>query len=65
MTKVTLIKENIYLRLSYSFISLAHCHHGRKHGSMQTDMALEKEVKVLHLDLKAAKMMVLITLARF
>ena len=40
--------------LAYSF-SLVHSHHGRKHGSMQEDMVLEKEPRVLHLDVKSAR----------
>jgi hypothetical protein len=53
MTKVTLIKENIYLGLAYSFRGSAHCHHGEKHGSMQADKVLE-EPRALHLHPKAA-----------
>jgi hypothetical protein len=34
-------------------ISLAH-YHGAKHGGVQTGMVLEKEVRIPHLDLKAA-----------
>jgi hypothetical protein len=30
-------------------------HHGGKHGSIQADMVLEKELRVLHLDAKAAR----------
>jgi hypothetical protein len=33
---------------------LVHCHYGREHGSMQADMMLEKELRVLHLDPRAA-----------
>ena len=36
------------------FGGLVHCRHGRKHGSLQVDMVLEKELRVLHLDPKAA-----------
>ena len=53
MTKTTLIKENISLELAYSFRGLLHYHHGRK-PSMQADKVLEKELRVLHLDLQAA-----------
>jgi hypothetical protein len=53
MTKVTLIKENISLGLSYSF-RLVHCRHGGNHGSIQADMVLEEQ-RVLYLDPKAAK----------
>lgn len=46
-----LIKENTWM--TYSFRSLIHCRHGGKHGRVQADMGLEKEQRVLHLDLKA------------
>ena len=46
----TLIKENISLGLVYSFRGLIYYHHGKK-----ADLVLEKEVRVLHLDLQAAK----------
>jgi hypothetical protein len=55
MTKTTLIKVNIELGLTYSFRSSVHYYHGRKHGSLQSDMVLEKELRVLHLDPKAAR----------
>jgi hypothetical protein len=45
MTMVTFIKENISLRVAYSFRGLVHYHHGRKHVSVQADMVLEKEPK--------------------
>jgi hypothetical protein len=32
------------------FQGSAHYHHGRKHGSVQVDMVLEKMLRVLHLD---------------
>ena len=32
-----------------------HYIHGGKHGTMQTDMVLEEELRVLQLDLKAAR----------
>ena len=53
MTMATLIKDNIYLELAYSFRSSVH--YGEEHGSIQADMVLEKEVKALHLDPKAAR----------
>ena len=31
------------------FSDLVHCHHGGKHGGMQVDVVLEKELRVLHL----------------
>jgi len=54
MTKAILIKKNIELGLTYRFSGFVHYHHGRKHGSIQADMVLE-DLKVLHLDLKAAR----------
>ena len=41
------IKENISLKLVYSFRGLVHYHHGGKHGSMQADMVPEKGLRVL------------------
>jgi hypothetical protein len=43
------------LGLAYSFRGLVHYHHGEKYGSVQADIGLEKELRVLHLDLNAAK----------
>jgi hypothetical protein len=43
------------LRLSYRFGSKVHCHLGGKCSSMQVSMELEKELRVLHLDSKAAR----------
>jgi hypothetical protein len=43
------------LGLAYNFIDLDHYHHGGKHDSLQADMVLEKELRVLHLDPKAAR----------
>ena len=40
--------------LAYSFRSLVHDHHGRKHGDEQADAVLEKERRVLHLETQAA-----------
>ena len=37
------------------FRSLVHCHHSGKHGGMQADMVLKKELRVVHLDLQAAE----------
>jgi hypothetical protein len=42
------------LELAYRLVGSVHYHHDRKHGSVQADMVLEKELKSLHLDLKAA-----------
>ena len=47
-------KNNISLGLAYSFRGSVYYHHGGKHGSMQADMVLEKELRVLHLDPQAA-----------
>jgi hypothetical protein len=54
IAKATLIKANIYFGLAYSFRSLVHYHYSQKHSSMQADMVLEKELRVLHLNPKAA-----------
>ena len=54
MTKTTLIKDNISLGLADSFRGSVYYHHGRKHGSIQTDMVLEEPMD-LHLDPKAAR----------
>jgi hypothetical protein len=51
----TLIKENIKLKLVYSFRVFVHYNHDGKHGSMYAEMILEKELRVLRLDLQAAK----------
>jgi len=40
------------LWLAYSFRGLVHYHHGEKHGA---DVVLEKELKVLYLDMKATE----------
>jgi hypothetical protein len=42
MTTATLTKENTSLGLAYSFRGLVHYHLGRKHGSVQVDMVLER-----------------------
>jgi hypothetical protein len=42
MTKATLIKDNIYLGLAYSFRDLVHYQNGGKHGSVQADEVLEE-----------------------
>ena len=52
--QATLIKENIELGLADSFRDLVHYHQGEKHGSTQADLVLEEELRVLHLDTKAA-----------
>jgi hypothetical protein len=53
MTKATLIKENISFGVGLQFRSLVRYHHGGKHGGMQADMILEKELRILYLDPKA------------
>jgi len=55
VTTATLIKENVQLRLAYRFRGLVHYYHGREHDSMPIEMVLEKELRVLYLDLKAAR----------
>jgi len=42
------------LGLAFAFRGLAHYCHGRKHDSPQADRILEKELRLLYLDLKAA-----------
>ena len=49
-TMATHINKNISLGLAYSFRGLVHY----RHGSMQADMVLEKELRVPHVDLQAA-----------
>ena len=49
MTMASLIKENLVCR----FKGLVHYCHGRKHGNMQVDMVLLKELRLVHLDLQA------------
>jgi hypothetical protein len=46
------MKEDVYLEVAYRFRSLVHYCYGGKHGGMQADMVLEKELRVIHLDLK-------------
>ena len=50
MTKATLTKENISLKLACSFRGLVYYHHGGKYSSMQVEMVVKKELRVLHLD---------------
>jgi hypothetical protein len=57
--KATLIKENMQLGLACSFRGLVHY----KHGWMQADTVLEKELRVLHLDSKAARRRLSFTLS--
>jgi hypothetical protein len=48
-------KGKHFIGAGFSFRRFTHYHHGGKHGSMQADRVPEKELKVLHLDQKAAK----------
>jgi hypothetical protein len=41
--------------LAYRFRGSVHYHHGGKHGSIQADVVLEKELRALHLDPQAAE----------
>jgi hypothetical protein len=50
----TLIKDNISLGLVYRFRGSVHYHYGRKYGSIQAGMTLEK-LRVLPLVPKAAR----------
>jgi hypothetical protein len=43
------------LGLNHRFRGSVYYHHGEKHGSIQVDMVLEKELRVLHLDPKVSK----------
>ena len=52
MIMTTLIKEKHLNGVAYIFRGLAHYHHGI-HGVIWADMTLEKELKVLHLDMEA------------
>jgi hypothetical protein len=52
MTQANLIKANIQLGLAYCFRGSVHYNHGRNHGSLQANMMLKKELRVLCLDMK-------------
>ena len=54
MTTVTLIRKNISLELYYIFRGLTHRHYDRKHGGKEVEIMLEKELRILHLHLKAS-----------
>ena len=47
--------EKHVIEAGLQFQKLVHYHHGGKQGSMQVDMMPEKDLGVLHLDLKAAR----------
>jgi hypothetical protein len=51
----TLMRENIELKLAYSFSGLAHYHHGEMHGWIQAHMLLKTQLRVLHPHLQAAE----------
>ena len=55
MIKASLRKENISLGLAYSFRGSVYYHHGRKHGSIQADTVLGKELRVLHPSASSSK----------
>jgi hypothetical protein len=55
MIQATLIKANFRLDPVYSFRGLIYYHHDRKQHRIQADMELEKELRVLHIDLTAAR----------
>ena len=44
-------RKTFNLRLAYSFRGLDYYHHDRKHGSVQAEVILERELRVLHYDL--------------
>jgi hypothetical protein len=54
MTIAIYIKKNNQLGLDYSFKGLVHYCHDKKCGSVQPDMVLEKEIRVLHPYIHAA-----------
>ena len=43
MTKATLVKANTESGLASNFRNLVHCHHGRKHGRTQADIAAREK----------------------
>ena len=47
------LKESIYLGLAYNFRGLVHYQQGRKPSDILAVMVLEKELRVLHLELQA------------
>ena len=52
------------MRVTYGFRVLISNQNGGKHGSIKTDMVLEKELRVLHLDLQTARRRLCATLGR-
>lgn len=53
MTLAILIKENIWLSLTYRFRGLIHYHHVRKHYDVGGSVLLERILRVLYLDWQA------------
>ena len=47
-------KGKHFIGAGLQFRRLVHCHHERKHGAIQAEMVLEKELRVLHPDLTEA-----------
>jgi hypothetical protein len=47
-------KEKYLTGAVLQFRGLVHCLHFRKHSSVQADMVLERELRVLHLNVQAA-----------
>jgi hypothetical protein len=50
--------------MPYSFKGATNYHHDKKHGSVPAVLMLEKELRVLHLDLKASRRGYLLQAAR-
>ena len=48
-------KGKHFIGTTYSFRGLVHYCHGEKHGGMQAEMVLEKELSILHFDLQVAE----------
>ena len=55
ITRQLLQRKTFHWGWLTSFRGLVCRHHGKKHGSVQADMVLEKELRVLHLYLQAAE----------
>lgn len=45
-----LLLRKHFIEVGLPFRGLIHYHHGRKRGSVQADVVLEKKLRVLHLD---------------
>jgi hypothetical protein len=48
MTMATFMKNDFKWGQDYSFRGLVYYHHGEKHGGMQADMVLEKDMRTLN-----------------